>query len=85
MSWQRPHIGSRVTREGQARFWERPGGEVPRATRQNLPIQRGAVHVCNPPKITADAAATADLSASEVTAATVQSAATSSGERAVPP
>src|SRR5262249_13377133 len=24
MSWQRPNIGSRVTREGHARFWERP-------------------------------------------------------------
>src|SRR3981081_4249275 len=24
-SWQRPNIGSRVTREGHARFWERPG------------------------------------------------------------
>src|SRR5262249_21986980 len=34
MSWQRPDIGSRVTREGHARFWERPGVKVPRATRQ---------------------------------------------------
>jgi integral membrane sensor domain MASE1 len=25
MPWQRPDIGSRVTREGHARFWERPG------------------------------------------------------------
>ena len=29
MSWQRPNIGSRVTREGHARFWESPGGEIP--------------------------------------------------------
>jgi hypothetical protein len=34
MSWQRPDIGSRVTREGHARFWERPGVKFPRATRQ---------------------------------------------------
>ena len=33
MSWQRPNIGSRVTREGHARFWERPGVKLPRATR----------------------------------------------------
>jgi hypothetical protein len=34
MSWQRLSIGSRVTREGHARFWERLGVRVPRATRQ---------------------------------------------------
>jgi hypothetical protein len=34
MSWQRPNIGSRVTREGHARFWERPGVKFLRATRQ---------------------------------------------------
>src|SRR5262245_31688437 len=33
MSWQRPNIGSRVTREGHARFWERPEVEFLRATR----------------------------------------------------
>ena len=33
MSWQRPNIGSRVTREGHARFWERPGVKFLRATR----------------------------------------------------
>ena len=34
MSWQRPNIGSRVTREGHARFWERAEVKVLRATRQ---------------------------------------------------
>src|ERR1700748_3061409 len=34
MSWQRPNIGSRVTREGHARFWERPEVRFLRATRQ---------------------------------------------------
>ncbi len=29
MSWQRPNIGSRVTREGHARFWERPEVKFP--------------------------------------------------------
>jgi hypothetical protein len=37
MSWQRPNIGSRVTREGHARFWERPEVQFLRATRQKLP------------------------------------------------
>ena len=32
MSWQRPNIGSRVTREGHARFWERPEVKFLRAT-----------------------------------------------------
>ena len=36
MSWQRPNIGSRVTREGHARFWERPGVKFLRATRHTL-------------------------------------------------
>jgi hypothetical protein len=36
MSWQRPNIGSRVTREGPARFWERPGVKFLRATRPSL-------------------------------------------------
>ena len=36
MSWQRPNIGSRVTREGHARFWERPEVKFLRATRQAL-------------------------------------------------
>jgi hypothetical protein len=31
---QRLNIGSRVTREGHARFWERPEVKFPRATRQ---------------------------------------------------
>ena len=35
MPWQRPNIGSRVTREGHARFWERPGVKFLRATRQS--------------------------------------------------
>src|ERR1700738_2723882 len=34
MSWQRPNIGSRVNREVHARFWERLGGKLLRATRQ---------------------------------------------------
>src|SRR5262249_14586290 len=33
---QRPNIGSRVTREGHARFWERPEVKFLRATRQLL-------------------------------------------------
>ncbi len=33
MPWKRPDIGSRVTREGHARFWERLRVKVPRATR----------------------------------------------------
>src|SRR5215472_13803074 len=33
MPWQRPNIGSRVTREGHARFWERPEVKFLRATR----------------------------------------------------
>src|SRR5271157_4799671 len=37
MSWQRPDIGSRVTREGHARFWERLEVKSLRATRQNSP------------------------------------------------
>jgi hypothetical protein len=48
---QRPHIGSRVTREGHARFWERPEVKFLRATRQGRPnsfantlkVQRSAV------------------------------------------
>ena len=36
MSWQRPNIGSRVTREGHARFWERPEVKFLRATRHSL-------------------------------------------------
>src|SRR5262245_20671648 len=42
MSWQRPNIGSRVTREGHARFWERPEVEFLRATRQTHQSARGA-------------------------------------------
>src|SRR5262249_36548617 len=34
MSWQRPNIGSRVTREGHARFWERLEVKFLRATQQ---------------------------------------------------
>ena len=34
MSWKRPDIGSRVTREGHARFWERLEVKLLRATRQ---------------------------------------------------
>src|SRR4029077_6161349 len=33
VSWQRPNIGSRVTREGHARFWERPEVKFLPATR----------------------------------------------------
>jgi hypothetical protein len=39
MSWQRPNIGSRVNREVHARFWERLGVKLLRATRQ-LPTSR---------------------------------------------
>jgi hypothetical protein len=34
MSWQRQNIGSRVNREVHARFWERLGVKLLRATRQ---------------------------------------------------
>src|SRR5262249_2160348 len=34
---QRPNIGSRVTREGHARFWERPEVKFLRATRRPRP------------------------------------------------
>src|SRR4029434_10892268 len=34
MPWPRLNIGSRVTREGHARFWERLGVQFPWATRQ---------------------------------------------------
>jgi mono/diheme cytochrome c family protein len=37
---QRPNIGSRVTREGHARFWERPEVKFLRATRHDEPSQR---------------------------------------------
>src|SRR6202047_5203875 len=40
MSWQRPNIGSRVTREGHARFWERPEVKFLRATRQTRSLRR---------------------------------------------
>src|SRR5207253_2549604 len=46
MSWQRPNIGSRVNREVHARFWERLGVKLLRATRQ-LPSSR------NPSRISA--------------------------------
>src|SRR4029077_18460049 len=36
MSWQRPNIGSRVNREVHARFWERLGVKLLRATRQSF-------------------------------------------------
>src|SRR4029450_2710657 len=36
MPWPRLNIGSRVTREGHARFWERLGVQFPCATRQRL-------------------------------------------------
>ena len=38
---QRPNIGSRVTREGHARFWERPEVKFLRATRRFEPLARG--------------------------------------------
>jgi hypothetical protein len=54
MSWQRPNIGSRVTREGHARFWERPEVEFLRATRQNrwsgtIPEHVRSTSVSRPP------------------------------------
>jgi len=42
MSWQRPNIGSRVTREGHARFWERPEVKFLRATRHSRPSREGS-------------------------------------------
>src|SRR5215475_13749210 len=43
MSWQRPNIGSRVPREGHARYWERPVVKFLRATRHEQP--KGDVRV----------------------------------------
>jgi len=40
MSWQWPNIGSRVTREGHARFWERPKVRFLRATRHQRRFKR---------------------------------------------
>jgi hypothetical protein len=47
MSWQRPNIGSRVTREGHARFWERPEVKFLRATRQTSPFRNEGGKVRN--------------------------------------
>ena len=44
--WQRPNIGGRVTREGRARFWERPEVQFLRATRRTHPLDRGGPKVC---------------------------------------
>ena len=38
---QRSNIGSRVTREGHARFWERPEVKFLRATRREPPHEPG--------------------------------------------
>ena len=40
---QRPNIGSRVTREGHARFWERPEVQFLRATRHRVFWVRGSL------------------------------------------
>ena len=40
MSWKRPDIGSRVTREGHARFWERPEVKLLRAPRQRQDFRK---------------------------------------------
>src|ERR1700757_1081723 len=40
MSWQWLNIGSRVTRDGHARFWERPAVKFLRATRQSRHFRR---------------------------------------------
>src|SRR5215469_7241030 len=42
---QRSNIGSRVTREGHARFWERPEVKFLRATRRLLPAAFEAASV----------------------------------------
>jgi hypothetical protein len=41
----RPNIGSRVTREGHARFWERPEVKFLRATLRLRRLGRGRVNV----------------------------------------
>ena len=38
---KRPNIGSRKTREGHVRFWERAGAKSPRATRQMVAVIGG--------------------------------------------
>src|SRR6185312_13728905 len=48
MSWQQPNIGSRVTREGHARFWERPEVKFLRATRQTRTSSLGAARPLQP-------------------------------------
>ena len=50
--WQRPNIGSRVTREGHARFWERPEVKFLGATRQfhHCPLCRFSEFFCRPTK-----------------------------------
>ena len=48
MPWQRPDIGSRVTREGHARFWERPEAKFLRATRQTRTPSLGAARPLPP-------------------------------------
>ena len=49
---QRPNIGSRVTREGHARFWERPEVKFLRATRrfETLPGCRHCSRFTLPPR-----------------------------------
>ena len=42
--FQRPNIGSRMTRECHVRFWERVGVRSPRATRQVFIRIRGKQH-----------------------------------------
>ena len=44
---QRPNIGSRVTREGHARFWERPEVKFLRATRRTSRFRGEVGKVCN--------------------------------------
>ena len=44
VQWQRPNIGSRVTREGHARFWERPEVKFLRATRRSDPLSYTAAN-----------------------------------------
>src|SRR5215471_17675591 len=43
---QRPNIGSRVTREGHARFWERPEVKFLRATRQFVTCRSATSALC---------------------------------------
>src|SRR5947207_1479166 len=64
MPWRRPNIGSRVTREGHARFWERLGVKLPWATRQKEKLNQRSGRVSTSPEICRPIAAQQSLTVS---------------------